>query len=160
MRGEYVKLVEELNKGPLFPFAILNKKKLDEFSMDELIDNTDEERIQRAEKEVKTKPPSVFNVGNGFEKLVFNFKAFPSREKKRHKGYLIHKDGEVHELFCNCADFYKELWDAFVQAGVATYDLSDMFKYDLYAPIQKVPRATPHQDLFVCKHLAALRGYI
>jgi len=87
-------------------------------------------------------------------------KAKPSRDKKRQKGYLIHKNGDVKQMFCSCSDFYYRLYDALVQQDLATYDLSDMFKYQLIKPIQHVPKAKPDQKLYVCKHLAALRKYI
>lgn len=161
MHGEYTNLIESVVFGSIYPIEILSKT-INEIAFDKLLSNTDKLRLQRAEKEVRTKPPSVVDIGDGFEKLVFNFKANPTEEKKRHKGYLIHKDGDVREMFCDCSDFFYRLYQPLVKAGLARYDLSDMFKYLLIKPHNKKPtRVTnPTGKLFVCKHLAAMRSYL
>jgi hypothetical protein len=159
---QYVDLVESIlrKEEPIYPIQILNKNIVNELEFNDLLKNTDEKRLKRAEQEVKTKPPVVVDLENGMEKLVFNFKSKPSRDDKPQKGYLIHFEGDVKKMFCTCSDFYHRLYDALVQNDLATYDVSDMFKYDMVGPVEQVPKAEPNQELFVCKHLAALRKYI
>lgn len=162
MHGEFVKLLEIVNFGSIYPIEILQKKFINEIAFKDLIDNTDLERLRKADREVRTKPPTVHDMGNGYEKLVFNFKAYPSKKDERHKGYLIHIDGEVKEMFCDCPDFFYRLYEPLVKAGLARYDLSDMFKYLLIKPHNEHPprETNPTGKLFVCKHLAALRSYL
>lgn len=154
----------------IYPMEILWSPVLLEYKFTTMIKKTDRARLRKAENEMKTKPPTVIDMGKGKSKLEFNFKANPSSEKKRHKGYLIHKDGEAVELYCNCADFYYRIWWVMRQKGFARYN--PMLKYGRYDPrthapsydekhTQDPPEVTnPTGKLFVCKHLAALKDYI
>ena len=161
MCNKYVKLVESLlYKESIYPIEILNKNSLDERKIEELINDTDKERLRKSDQEVKRQPPKTIDVGDEREKLMFNVKSVPSRDGKRQQGYLIHRNGEVLRMFCTCSDFYYRLYDSLVQAGLATYEIEDEYKRQLVGPLVKVPRAENGTKLSVCKHLASLRRYI
>jgi len=94
-----------IKQDPIFPLDIL-KGVVTESHIDELCSNTDMERLRKAEEEVRTNPPTLYEYVDGSDKLEFNFKSYPSKEMKRHKGFIIHKEGEVQKVYCDCKDFY------------------------------------------------------
>jgi len=134
---------------------------LNEYSLKKLVNQTDNGRRTRADRQVRTQPPRVTDYGD-YEMVHFNFKAYPSREQKRHKGYMIHKDGDVQQVFCDCKDFLFRLYYVMEKGGLATYDLPD--DYGRLVPPNFKPEPpeitnTKH-DVFLCKHLLAVRRYV
>jgi hypothetical protein len=163
-------LDENIEWDSIYPLDIFYANLLKEYQFTTLIKKTDMERLRKAENEVRTKPPISVDMGKGKEKLEFNFKSKPTTEGKRHKGYLIHKDGKVIEVYCNCADFFYRLWEPLFKKGLSRYN--PMLKYGRYDPRVHAPSyekqhsqeppvvMNPDGKLHVCKHLAALKNYI
>jgi hypothetical protein len=163
-------LDKDIEWEPIYPMDIFYSDLLKEYKFTTLVKKTDMERLRKAQEEVRTRPPIAIDMGKGKEKLEFNFKASPSKEGKRHKGYLVHKDGKVVELYCNCADFFYRLWHPFFKKGFAVYN--PMLKYGRYDPRIHAPSydkkhnqeppevRNPDGKLYVCKHLAALKEYL
>jgi hypothetical protein len=147
---------------PIFPVEIFKGDVFLETKFSQLLSNTDEERLRKAEDEVRKNPPSAFDFVDGSEKLEYNFKSYPSVEMKRHKGYIIHTEGEIHKMYCDCKDFYYRLWAPLVEAGLSSYSLSSKYlTADARSHTQAWTQTTnPDGDLFVCKHLAAMRQYL
>jgi hypothetical protein len=155
-------LTEQTERESIFPLNVLKGESLSEMKFSELINNTDEERLRKAEEEVRTNPPRLMEFANGEERLEFNFKSFPSKEMKRHKGYIVHKEGEIKKMYCDCKDFYYRLWTPLVEAGLSSYTLSSRYTTaQTRTHTQEWTNSTnPDGQLFICKHLAALRKYI
>lgn len=122
------------------------------------ITNTDAGRIKRARQDVRTRPPTVVDAGGGYDRLEYNFKAFPSREFKRHQGYVEHKGTDVRELFCDCKDFFYRLYAPMVKKGLATWNLSPKYRTKLVKTHNRqwTTITNPDGQIFVCKHLYAL----
>lgn len=163
MNNNYKFLVESVNcelTDEQYPLEYINNF-LNELDIDKLLTNTDRERLRKAEREVRTTPPKVFTLKNDYEMIKFNVKAFPSREDKRHKGYIIHDNGDVKQLYCDCIDFFFRMFRDLINAGLATTDLPKEYKelYDRYK--QQPPESVTNKDrLFICKHLASMKKYL
>ena len=159
--SEFISLEEYIIPG-LYSYDVFWKQDslLLEYNVDELISITDKARLDRAKREVRTNPPKVYTLGDGSEKLVFNFKSFPSKSKKRIKGYVIHDEGDIKQMYCSCPDFFYKIWYVAVKMGISTYDIPPeypRFKNHNHKP----PVVTnPSEKIFLCKHLAAVRDYI
>jgi hypothetical protein len=147
---------------PIYPVDIFKGDVFLEKKFSELLNNTDEERLRKAEEEVRKNPPTVADFVDGTERLEYNFKSYPSVEMKRHKGYIIHKEGVVEKMYCDCKDFYYRLWAPLVEAGLSSYTLSSKYlTASARAHTQEWTNTTnPDGNLFVCKHLAAMRQYL
>lgn len=131
---------------------------LNEVNKNLFITNTDPARIKRARKEVRTRPPKVTEGEDGYDRLEYNFKAFPSTEFKRHWGYVDHKGTDIRQLFCDCKDFFYRLYAPMVKKGLATWNLPAKYKT---REIKRHNRewtniTNPEGKVFVCKHLYAL----
>ncbi len=95
----------------------------------------------------------------------FNFKAFPSTEQRRHKGYIkFHRPGNPRtplervpcEVDCDCKDFrYRWAW-AIKQRGSSRVGPGSLNKALNRAPRETNPSAVPG----LCKHLLALRNFL
>lgn len=158
-------IVESTSEEPSFyPVQILFESKRKEVTFSTLLDNTDRERLRKAESEVRTRPPVVREYSDGSYLLEFNFKSFPSAEMKRHKGFIEHKDGKILRLFCSCKDFRFRLFHPLVEAGLAKYELPTKYLTDETSiPKEfRVPpvKTNPDNTLFLCKHLAAMKSYL
>jgi hypothetical protein len=149
----------------LYPLSALDKKfDLVEYAFDDLLDDTDDKRLLKAKKHVRKFPPRVIGTDSeGYEVLEFNFKSFPSVSGKRAKGYIIHKDRDIKEMYCSCHDFFYRLWYKLVDNGLARFDVPR--KYPRIMPPNKMKMATGDirkegEELFLCKHLAAMGDYL
>lgn len=156
--GEYYQFDEDYK-----PELYLNplNVELNEADKREFMTRTDEGRIKRAKTEIRTQPPRVIDSPTeGYERLEYNFKAFPSTEFKRHWGYADVRGTDVHELFCDCKDFFYRLYAPMVKAGLATWDLPSKYKGRVIGTHNKewTKDTNPDGTLFVCKHLYALLG--
>ena len=155
-------LKDFLNTEPVYPLDVFQGDVVLEKRFSDLLSGTDMERLRKAEEEVRTNPPTVTDFIDGTERLEFNFKASPSIEMKRHKGYIVHKEGDVHKMYCDCKDFYYRLWTPLVEAGLSSYSLSSRY---LTADARNhshdwTGSMNPDGKLYVCKHLAAMRKYL
>jgi hypothetical protein len=162
----------------IYPIDILYTDLLNEVQFKTLFNRAKEARIKKAETDIRKKPPTTTTTPEGYEKLDFNFKSKNSREGKRHKGFLVHDEGEVKQIYCNCGDFFFRAWSLAVEAGLSTYNPSKKYgRFDprVYAPhypeehnkeqpLKVLPPPpngrTGKKGVFLCKHLAALRSYI
>jgi len=152
---------EEKEEFSFYPIEILTESK-NSVTFDHLLQNTDAFRLRRAIQEVRTNPPIAQPYSDGSEKLEFNFKSFPSKEMKRHKGFIIHKEGVIERVYCDCKDFFYRLMTPLVEAGLARYELSSKYNTEFAASHNKewTKISNPEGRLFICKHVAALKDYI
>lgn len=139
-------------------YEVVLSEQLDEADKKFFMTNTDPGRIKRAKTEIRHTPPRVTDIGDGYERLEYNFKANPSTEFKRHWGYVDAKGNNVKEVFCDCKDFFYRLYAPMVKKGLATWDLPPKFKNRLTKRPNRAWTNTtnPEGKLFVCKHLYAL----
>jgi hypothetical protein len=149
----------------LYPLSVWDRKfDLIEYAFDDLVDGTDEKRLLKAKKHVRKFPPKVIGTDKeGYEVLEFNFKSFPSTSGKRARGYIIHKERDVKEMYCSCEDFYYRLWYKLVDSGLSRFDVPR--KFPRVKPPNKMDMATGDirkdgEELFLCKHLAAMGDYL
>lgn len=162
----------------LYEIDLSNISLLKEADKDDLMTNTDPKRVKRARTELRVRPPKVTVLDDGIERMEYNFKANPTVEFRNHWGYCDHKDDEIHELFCDCKDFFFRLYAPLVKAGLAQWKVPMNFvkrgnklnKLPLTAPApeptgyggilphnkQWTKKTNPNGKLFVCKHLYAL----
>jgi len=134
---------------------------LNEYSLKKLVNQTDNGRRTRADRQVRTNPPRVTDYGD-YEMLHYNFKAYPSREQKRHKGYMIHNHGDVQQVFCDCKDFLFRLYYVLEKGEMATYDLPKEYQRLLPHSFKAEPPeiTNTQNEIFLCKHLLALKRYV
>jgi hypothetical protein len=146
-----------------YPISFLTSKDINEMEFSKLLKNTDEKRLQKAEKQVRTTPPKSFKLKNDFEMLKFNVKAFPSKENARHKGYIIHDEsGDVKQVFCDCKDFFHRMYKNLINTGMATLDLPSEYKgvFAKYNNKQPPEVAYHPDDSYICKHIASMKKYM
>jgi hypothetical protein len=162
----------------LYEIDLSNLSLLREMDKEDLMNNTDPKRVERARKELRTRPPKVTVMDDGIERVEYNFKANPTVEFRNHWGYCDHKDDDIVELFCDCKDFFFRLYAPLVKAGIAKYKVPPKFVkrgnmlngLPLAAPPPKstgyggilphnkqwTKKTNPNGTLYVCKHLYAL----
>jgi hypothetical protein len=145
----------------LYPITVLTKPELFlEYTIDELMDEGGKDRMERARRHVRTQPPKVIKTSDdGFETLEFNFKSFPSTSGKRAQGYVEHKGREIREMYCSCEDFFYRIWYKAVDMGIAKWDIDKKYPR-IKQPNQMAGNIKPSDQLFVCKHIAALDKYL
>ena len=108
---------------------------------------------------VRTQPPKVAVWPDKKEGAKFNFRAYPSTEDKRHKGYIkfLHpKKNKPREEWdieasCDCRDFLYRWEVANHKVGAAKIIFSNGED-----PVKTNPSERPG----LCKHLLALGGYV
>lgn len=128
-------------------------------SKDQLFLNTDDGRKFRGETQVKNRrSPNSLTAGKPeLERLDYIVKAKPSIEKKTHHGYIDFdpETNEIHEMFCDCKDYFFRLAAPLVKADLATWDLEKKYKKRMIKPHNKewTNITNPSGKLFVCKHL-------
>ena len=136
-------------------------------SREKLFSNTDKGRKFRGQTQVKTRRSPVSTTGSSPElnRTDYIVKAKPSIEKRTHHGYIDYDpdNGEIHEMFCDCKDYFFRLASPLVKADLATWDLEP--KYAKRLPMKHNHKWTkitnPDGKLYVCKHLYhILNNYI
>ena len=158
VRFEQFYNLDEDYKPKLYLNPLLNIE-LNEADKQKFLVRTDTERVRKARVEVRTRPPQIVpSSTEGYDRLEYNFKAFPSTEFKRHWGYADVKDEDVKELFCDCKDFFYRLYAPMVNAGLATRTLAPKYQKRLVTQHngEWTKETNPDGTLFVCKHLYAL----
>lgn len=137
-----------------------------EIKKTEIINKTDDGRINRAIKQLRLNPPQVIGLENDLERLQYNFKFKPSTEFKRHWGFVEYdsKTKNIIRVWCDCKDFGYRLWAPYVKAGLADWE-NDLPKRYKKRPTFKhnhswTDETNPLGILYGCKHIIALlRGY-
>jgi len=128
-------------------------------SKSKLFSNTDDGRKFRGDTQVKNRrsPLSLTGSKPELERVDYIVKAKPSIEKKTHWGYVDYdeKTGEIHEMFCDCSDFFYRLYAPLVKDDLATWDLEEKFKTRLIQTHNRdwTKVTNPDGKLFICKHL-------
>jgi hypothetical protein len=125
-----------------------------------LMNNTDEGRVKRAKIDVRAKPPIIVKLegkDKSYLEAIYNCKAYPSTEKKRHGGYIIFHPVKqvVKQLWCDCKDFNYRLYAPYVKSKMATWDLpAKMKKLRPFVHNREwTEKTNPDGRLFLCKHL-------
>ena len=134
--------------------------RLDEISKNDLIKLTDKKRANKGLTQIITKQPTIKMVDTGLTRLSYNFKSKPSREQKRHWGYVDFDEatGDIKGLWCDCKDFSYRLWAPYVKNDLSKWDLPTPYKKRM--PIDHNKKFTfqtnPSGKTYVCKHLYSL----
>ena len=68
----------------LYEIDLSNLSLLREMDKEDLMNNTDPKRVERARKELRTRPPKVTVMDDGIERVEYNFKA----TNEQHIGYI------------------------------------------------------------------------
>lgn len=124
----------------------------------QLLSNTDADRSFRGKMQVRVmSQPRVIGKRGDPQRLEYITKAKPSTEQKTHHGYVVYdrETDEIHELFCDCSDFFYRSYAPFVKKGLANFDLSAKFNKKLIRKHNKqwTKETNPSGSLFLCKHL-------
>ena len=129
--------------------------------------NTDKGRKFRGQTQVTNRrSPEQKSAGSPeLTRTDYIVKAKPSVEKKTHHGYIDYDEdnGEIHEMFCDCKDYFYRLASPLVKADLATWDLEPKYKKRLIAKHNHdwTKVTNPDGKLYVCKHLYfILNNYI
>ncbi|MFW6247358.1 MAG: hypothetical protein ACOC22_04285 [bacterium] len=140
------------------------KEFLEEIKKEKIVNNTDSGRLDRADNDVRPKPPKVTILDDGKEKVEYNVKAFPSTEKKRHWGYFIWnpETREIEEAWCDCKDFFYRLYAPYEKKDLSKWDVEK--KYSKRKPFDHNREWTkitnPEGRIFGCKHMInIIKGY-
>jgi hypothetical protein len=160
--GRYTEFLNYKPELFLIEWDIIHGQLLLEYrSASTLIDRTDKGRIHRADYEVMTTSPKAVGLEGDLRQLIFNFKASPSTENKRHHGWItyINKTQKITELYCSCKDYAFRLFKVYESKGMLNRSKipNRYIKHASVIPKDEWPDVTnPKGKTYVCKHLAAL----
>lgn len=128
-------------------------------SKSKLFANTDDARKFKGKTQIKNRrSPLSLSAGKPeLQRTDFIVKAKPTVEKKTHHGYIDWdpKTKEIHEMFCDCKDYFFRLAAPLVKADLATWDLEPKYKKRLVQDHNHdwTTVTNPDGKLYVCKHL-------
>ena len=159
----FCKLLRIFEGIEIFPIEYLKKDYLEEYAIQELINQTDDGRLKRA-VDIRTQPPRVTkDYKNDYKLIEFNFKSRHSTTGDRAKGYMIaNSSGDVKEMFCSCKDFRWRLHWTAVKHKLSRWNIPARFLNPKTGKCNRQPPVITNPDgkLYICKHLAALKNYL
>lgn len=136
---------------------------LEELNFDQLFAYSEPKRVLRS-KTVRGPALAIDSFKDGL-RYRFNFKAFPSTEHKRHKGYIEFKKPEDPDtpleqvpcvVDCDCKDYMYRWAYSNMQR-----DAGKIGSDSINGCINQAPRVTnPGNIPGLCKHLLALRNFL
>jgi hypothetical protein len=126
---------------------------------DQLFANTDDGRKFRGKTQVKTRRSPLALTGGRpeLQRSDYIVKAKPTVEDKTHHGYIDWnpKTKQIHEMFCDCKDFFYRLYAPLEKDELATWDLDKKYNKRLIATPNRdwTDITNPDGKTYVCKHL-------
>lgn len=127
-------------------------------SRKKLLRGTDKGRTYRGKFQIKrSRTSAVEEINKTTERIEYITKAKPSVEKKTHHGYVTYdiNTNEIHEMFCDCSDFFYRLYAPMVKVDLATWDITPKMRKCLIKKHNKewTKKTNKSGKIFVCKHL-------